>query len=170
MTDHMPDSPGWYWARKPNIHAWHAEFVEMVGRRFSAEGEQVCDGNLMVLEADGTQVDLDLYLWGGRLPSPPQLTARLQPEKFIARTELTARLEEALSQLAKTKPASRQFIFSTNDEVDVDRIVAIDANCQNSIAHISLPAGGYIRVRFPSDEVRAEELRRLRAVRAGKAV
>lgn len=165
MTDHMPDSPGWYWARKPGINAWHAEFVDTVRRCFGTNGELAGAGRLAALEADGTEVDLDLYIWGGRLPEPPPLTARLQPEQqFSAANAIVTRVEHA------TRPAARQFVFCTNDEVDVDRIVAIDANCPNSIIHISLPGGGYIRVRFPSDEVRAEELRRLRAVRAGKAV
>jgi hypothetical protein len=167
QNDHMPDGAGWYWARRPGVHAWHAEFVETVGRRFNAEGEQVCAGHLAVLEADGTEVDLGLYLWGGRIPDPPPLTARLQPEQFSVANAIVTRVEYALD---KAKPAARQFVFSTNDEVDVDRIVAIDANCPNSIIHISLPGGGYIRVRFTSDELRAEELRRLRAVRAGKVL
>ncbi len=150
QDDHMPDSQGWYWARKPGTNAWRPEFLGMAGRHFSADGESICAGHLAVIDDDGDEFNLDLYIWGGRLPDPPPLTARLQPEHF--------------------KPAARQFVFSTNDEVDVDRIVAIDANCPNSIIHISLPGGGYIRVRFPSDEVRAEELRRLRAVRAGKVL
>lgn len=167
QTDHMPDSQGWYWARKPGELVWEPEFVGRAGRHFSADGEPICAGHLAVIGDDGDEFNLDLYLWGGRIPDPPLLTARLQPEQFSVANAIVTRVEYALD---KTKPAARQFVFSTNDEVDVDRIVAIDANCPNSVAHISLPAGGYIRVRFPSDEARAEELRRLRAVRAGKVL
>lgn len=163
QNDHMPDSPGWYWARKPGELVWEPEFVAMAGRHFSADGEPICAGHLAVIDDDGDEFNLDLYVWGGRLPAPPPLTARLQPEQFSAANAIVTRVEHA------TRPAERQFVFCTNDEVDVDRIVAIDANCPNSIIHISLPGGGYIRVRFPSDEVRAEELRRLRAVRAVRA-
>lgn len=52
-----------------------------------------------------------------------------------------------------------------SDEVDVDRIVSIDANAPGSIAHISLTHGTFVRVRFESDEQRREELAAMRGFR-----
>ena len=64
--------------------------------------------------------------------------------------------------------ARRTFLFVTGDEVDVDRIVAIDANAPNSIAHISLTHGTFVRVRFGSDAERSQQLEAMRAFRGGQ--
>ncbi len=60
----------------------------------------------------------------------------------------------------------RIFQFATGDEVDVDRIVAIDANAKSSTLHISLMHGAFLRVHFIDDEQRREQLAALRKLRA----
>lgn len=60
----------------------------------------------------------------------------------------------------------RIFEFATGDEVDVDRIVAIDANAKAATLHISMMHGAFLRVHFVDDEQRREQLAALRKLRA----
>jgi hypothetical protein len=91
----------------------------------------------------------------------------VQIERLDTQVEAGVEAELEFDDARKPSHPQRRFVFVTGDEVDVDKIVALDANAPSSIAHISVGHGTFVRVRFGSDEQRREQIAAMRAFRDG---